>query len=198
MTGSGAYAIGEDSARPDANEALYRVAFGSSRIWLVVVAAQCLAFLAGFGLGLTVLQLALVALLPWPLLQAVVVVRSRRRWPAQEVLVELDLVSTAGWRAKGGGPATVDAASGFGKSASRIERDLRLGFNAALVAVGRGGDAIGPLVAARASAGRLPGATARRVLLARYRHAIASVVVGVWLLAALLVGMATAGGVVWF
>ena len=55
-----------------------------------------------------------------------------------------------------------------------------------------------PLVAARASAGPMPRAFARRIRLVRYRGVIAALVIGAWLLAAVLVGAATAGGVVWF
>ena len=194
MTGSARYAVRGDSFGADIYGALCQDVFGSSRIWLAIVAAQCLAFLAGFGLGLTLLQLALIVLVPWPLLQAVVVLRGRSLWPAQETLIELDVVRPDGRSVDGSGVPAVSATPADTQS----QRELHLGFDTALAALARGDDGIGPLAAARASAGPMPRAYARSVLLARYRHVIASVVVGVWLLAALLVGMATAGGVVWF
>jgi type IV secretory pathway TrbF-like protein len=48
------------------------------------------------------------------------------------------------------------------------------------------------------AAGRLPAAYARRIWTGRLMSVIVAVAIGVWVLAAMLVGLATAGGVVWF
>jgi len=79
-----------------------------------------------------------------------------------------------------------------------VERDLHLAYHAAVMAIDRGGDGIAPLTAARALAGPLPAGHRRRILAWRYRYVGGALAVGVWLIAALLVGMATSGGVVWF
>lgn len=79
-----------------------------------------------------------------------------------------------------------------------VERDLHLAYHAALIAADSGGDGIAPLVAARAAAGRMPTGYGRRILIFRYKNPLAAIAVGIWLIAALLVGMATSGGVVWF
>jgi hypothetical protein len=80
----------------------------------------------------------------------------------------------------------------------QIERDLHLAYHAALKAIDGGGDAIEPLTRARWAAGRPPSAYARRIWARRLSGVIAAVAIGVWVLAAVLVGLATAGGVVWF
>ncbi|MGA3029141.1 MAG: hypothetical protein ABSE58_00200 [Candidatus Limnocylindrales bacterium] len=80
----------------------------------------------------------------------------------------------------------------------QVERELHLAYHAALLAVDRGGDGIAPLTAARAAAGRMPSGYRRRILAWRYRYVGGALAVGAWLIAALLVGMATSGGVVWF
>jgi hypothetical protein len=81
---------------------------------------------------------------------------------------------------------------------SESERVLRLGFHAALEEIDRGGEGIAPLLASRIAAGAMPRAFRPRMFLAHYRNVLASLAIGVWLLVATLVGMATAGGVVWF
>lgn len=94
--------------------------------------------------------------------------------------------------------AAADAALREDAEMPGVEKGLHLAYHAALLAADRGGDCVRPLVAARASAGPMPRAFARRIRLVRYRGVIAALVIGAWLLAAVLVGAATAGGVVWF
>jgi len=79
-----------------------------------------------------------------------------------------------------------------------VEKGLHLAYHAALLAADLGRDCVTPLVAARALAGPIPPGYARRMWLTRYRAVIAALVIGAWLLAAVLVGAATSGGVVWF
>lgn len=75
---------------------------------------------------------------------------------------------------------------------------VHLAYHEALVEVDRGGDGLPALLAARASLGRLPSDLSRRLWLHRFRYAAGSFAVGAWLLAMVLVGMASSGGVVWF
>jgi hypothetical protein len=78
------------------------------------------------------------------------------------------------------------------------EAAVRLAYHEALVEVDGGRDGLPPLLAARASLGRLPPDLARRLWVARFRYAAVSLFVGAWLLVAILVALATSGGVVWF
>jgi hypothetical protein len=73
-----------------------------------------------------------------------------------------------------------------------------LAYHRALAEVDRGGAGLPPLLAARASLGRLPADLAWRLWLGRFQYAVASLIVGTWLLVTVLVGLATSGGVVWF
>jgi hypothetical protein len=75
---------------------------------------------------------------------------------------------------------------------------VRLAYYRALAEVDGGGDGLPPLVAARASFGRLPSDLAWRLWLVRFQYAAASLIAGAWLLVTVLVGLATSGGVVWF
>jgi hypothetical protein len=75
---------------------------------------------------------------------------------------------------------------------------VHLAYHRALAAVDGGGAGLNQLLAARASLGRLPSDLARRLWLVRFQYAAASFVIGAWLLVTVLVGLATAGGVVWF
>jgi hypothetical protein len=75
---------------------------------------------------------------------------------------------------------------------------VRLAYYLALAEIDRGGDGLPPLLAARASLGRLPSDLAWRLWLVRFQYATASFVIGAWLLVTVLVGLATSGGVVWF
>jgi hypothetical protein len=78
------------------------------------------------------------------------------------------------------------------------EMAVHLAYHEALAEVDGGRDGLPPLLAARASLGRLPPDLARRLWVARFRYAAASFLVGAWLLVAVLVALATSGGVVWF
>jgi len=73
-----------------------------------------------------------------------------------------------------------------------------LAYYRALAEVDGGGTGLPQLLAARASLGRLPSDLAWRLWLVRFQYAAASLIVGAWLLVTVLVGLATAGGVVWF
>jgi hypothetical protein len=75
---------------------------------------------------------------------------------------------------------------------------VHLAYHRALAAVDGGGAGLNQLLAARASLGRLPSDLAWRLWLVRFQYAAASFVIGAWLLVTVLVGLATAGGVVWF
>ena len=75
---------------------------------------------------------------------------------------------------------------------------VRLAYCRALAEIDRGGDGLPPLLAARASLGRLPSDLAWRLWLGRFQYAAASLLTGAWLLVTVLVGLATSGGAVWF
>jgi len=77
------------------------------------------------------------------------------------------------------------------------EVKLRPAMEAALLAAGSGGDCLAPLAAARREAGKMPAGHGRRILAARYRGVIVAFLGGVWILVAIVIGMAVAGGVVW-
>jgi hypothetical protein len=78
------------------------------------------------------------------------------------------------------------------------EAAVHLAYHEALVEVDRGGDGLPALLAARSPLGRLPSDLSRRLWLHRFRYAAGSFLVGAWLLAMVLVGLATSGGAVWF
>jgi hypothetical protein len=92
----------------------------------------------------------------------------------------------------------VDASIREDPDRSPQEAALHLAYHEALVEVDGGRDGLPPLLAARASLGRLPPDLARRLWVARFRYAAISLFVGAWLLVAILVALATSGGVVWF
>jgi hypothetical protein len=133
---------------------------------------------------------AVLALVPVPVLQLLLVLRDRRSWPAQEAYLWLDL-ATAHQRE---GPA--DAKSEHSE-AQPVERQLRSAAQAALTAAARGDDPIAPLAAARAVLGRPPLRYYVPVLTDRYRAVGAALLAGVWVLVAIFVAMAASGGVVW-
>jgi hypothetical protein len=75
---------------------------------------------------------------------------------------------------------------------------VRLAYYRALAEVDDGRDGLPPLLAVRASLGRLPTDLAWRLWLVRFQYAAASLLIGAWLLVTVLVGLATSGGAVWF
>jgi hypothetical protein len=75
---------------------------------------------------------------------------------------------------------------------------VRLAYYRALAEVDGGRDGLPPLLAVRASLGRLPTDLAWRLWLVRFQYAAASLLIGAWLLVTVLVGLATSGGAVWF
>ena len=73
-----------------------------------------------------------------------------------------------------------------------------LAYHAALKVVAAGGDGTAPLAAVRPSLGRLPSEVILRLWFSRLYYAVVSALIGAWLLACVVVGLGTAGGVVWF
>ena len=120
----------------------------------------------------------LLALVPAPALQLGLALSRRRAWPAQDAYLWAGLV----------------AADGMPSSA---ERELGPAMHAAMLAADTGGDCLAPLAAARKKAGKLPAGHGRRILTRRYWGVIAAILGGVWILVAIVIGMAVAGGVVW-
>lgn len=95
------------------------------------------------------------------------------------------------------GSAAADDAVGHDDAASPVDRAAHLAYHAAVAAVGHGADGLPGLAAARPAIGRLPAPLVLRLWLIRLRFAAISALFGVWLFAALMVGLGTAGGVVW-
>jgi hypothetical protein len=95
------------------------------------------------------------------------------------------------------GSAAADDAVGHDQAASQAERAVHLAYHAAVAAVGHGTDGLPDLAAARVAIGRLPARLAFRLWLIRLRFAAISALFGAWLCAAIMVGLATAGGAVW-
>ncbi|HEX7495681.1 MAG TPA: hypothetical protein VF349_03520 [Candidatus Limnocylindrales bacterium] len=111
--------------------------------------------------------------------------------------LELELVADAGE----GLPidtTTVEAAIREDPGLAPDDVAARLAYHRALAEIDRGGDGLTPLLAARASLGRLPSDLAWRLWLVRFQYAAVSFTVGAWLLVTVLVGLATSGGAVWF
>ena len=75
---------------------------------------------------------------------------------------------------------------------------LHLALHAAIAAESRGESGLPALASVRPALGTLRGRWALRVLGIRFRLAGVSVLWAAWLLAVVLVGLATSGGVVWF
>jgi hypothetical protein len=82
--------------------------------------------------------------------------------------------------------------------ATAATRAAHLGYHTSVAAVSRGTDGLAALAAARPAIGRLPVGLTIRLLVIRFRFAAISILFGAWLLVAVLVGLATSGGVVWF
>ena len=123
-------------------------------------------------------QVLLLALVPAPALQLGLALSRRRAWPAQDAYLWAELIAADG-------------------TPSSADRELRPAMHAALLAAHAGGDCLTPLVVAREKAGTLPAGYALRILATRYRGVLAAVFGGVWILVAIVIGMAVAGGVVW-
>ena len=111
--------------------------------------------------------------------------------------LELELVVAAGE----GLPihtAAVEASIREDPDLAPAEVAVHLAYHRALAEVEGGRLGLPPLLAARASLGRLPSDLAWRMWLFRFQYAVASLLIGTWLLVTVLVGLATSGGVVWF
>jgi len=121
---------------------------------------------------------ALIALMPAAILQLALALRRHRAWPAQDAYV---------W-------ATLAAAKA---AATPVERDMRAALAASLQAAAVGGDCLTPLAAVRTSPGKPPAGYSRRIIGTRYRGVVAAFLGGLWILVAIVIGMAVAGGVVW-
>jgi hypothetical protein len=103
--------------------------------------------------------------------------------------------------AAGGRPleaAPADDAALADQSAAQDARAAHLAYHASVAAASHGADGLPVLAAARPALGRLPRALVVQLYAIRFRYAAISALFGAWLLVAILVGLATAGGVVWF
>jgi hypothetical protein len=120
----------------------------------------------------------LLAFVPAPALQLGLALSRRRAWRAQDAYLWAEFIAA-------------DCMP------SPADRELRPAMRAALLATDTGGDCLAPLAAAREKAGKLPPGYACRILRTRYRGVLAAILGGVWILIAIVVGMAVAGGVVW-
>ncbi len=240
---------------------------------LIAISVVLPALFLGAGLlaGLHGAVIALLVLIPTPLLGVALGLRGRRRWPALDVMWWQNRQDAATWQLEVGGspprnasgarswleshpegstpawargavllragrlysarqtiaampvetPAdrrrrldlqlVADAQEGLPIDTTAVDAAIRedpdqppeevavhLAYHEALVEVDRGGDGLPPLLAARASLGSMPSDLSRRLWLYRFRYAAVSFAVGAWLLAMVLVGLATSGGVVWF
>jgi hypothetical protein len=94
--------------------------------------------------------------------------------------------------------APADQAAAGDPEATPVARAAHIAYHGSVAAVSRGGDGLAELVAARSAIGRLPFRLSLRLLAIRFRFAAISALFGAWLLVAVLVGLATSGGVVWF
>jgi hypothetical protein len=120
----------------------------------------------------------LLTLVPAPALQLGLAFGRRRAWPAQDAYLWAGLVAADG-------------------NPSSAERELLPAMHAALLAADTGDDCLAPLATARSKAGKLPAGYRRRILATRYRGVLFAILGGVWILVAIVIGMAVAGGVVW-
>lgn len=94
--------------------------------------------------------------------------------------------------------ASADDAVAEDPLATPAERAAHLAYHASVAATSRGTDGLPVIAAARPGLGRMPLGLTLRMYSIRLRFAAISALFGAWLLAAILVGLATAGGVVWF
>jgi len=92
--------------------------------------------------------------------------------------------------------AVAAISSDAGATATRRTADTA--YHESVAAVSRGSDGPPILAAARPALGRLPLALSLQLYAIRFRYAAISALFGAWMLAAILVGLATAGGVVSF
>jgi hypothetical protein len=164
---------------------------GSALQTAVAVAGPIATAVAGWGRMDPVVFVAAV-LVPTPVILAVLALGGRSTWAAQEVLAWLDSA-----------PAPIVAASADDAgvddpAVAPAERAARLAYRAAVEAASRGMDGLAVLAAARPDTGRPGRYPTLKLWLIRLRFSIASALFGSWLLAAIAVAMATAGGVVWF
>jgi hypothetical protein len=119
-----------------------------------------------------------LALGPAPVLQFAIALSRRRAWPAQDGYLWAEFMAADGV------PPAADS-------------ELGLALRAAQLAAATGADCLIPLAAARKKAGKLPAGYRRRILATRYRGVLFAIVGGLWILVAIVIGMAVAGGVVW-
>lgn len=120
----------------------------------------------------------LLALVPAPAVQLGLALSRRRAWPAQDAYLWAEFSATDG-------------------APSLAEGELGPALRAARVAADSGGDCLSPLSEARKRAGKPPLRYARRILATRYRGVVLAAFGGVWILVAIVIAMAMAGGVVW-
>ncbi|MGD0121066.1 MAG: hypothetical protein ABSC46_00715 [Candidatus Limnocylindrales bacterium] len=164
---------------------------GSALQTALAVAGPIVTAVAGWG-RMDPVAFAAAVLVPAPVLLAVLAFGGRSRWAAQEVLAWLDSATVPVVM------ASADEAGLDDPAAAPAERPAHFAYRAAVEAVSRGLDGLAVLAAARPDTGRLGPYPTLKLWLIRLRFSIASALFGAWLLAAIAVAMATAGGVVWF
>jgi hypothetical protein len=121
---------------------------------------------------------ALLALVPAATLQLTLALRRQPAWPAQDAYVWATLTAT-------------------NAAPTQVERDLRVALATALRAAAVGGDCLSPLAAVSTSPAKPPAGYSRRIFGTRYRGVVVALLGGIWILVAIVIGMAVAGGVVW-
>jgi hypothetical protein len=94
--------------------------------------------------------------------------------------------------------AAADEAASADETASPAARTVHLAYHAAILATCRDSDGAERLAAARPALGRLASRLSLQLFVIRFRFVAVSLLFGAWLLVAVLVGLATSGGVVWF
>ena len=94
--------------------------------------------------------------------------------------------------------ASADEAVAADSTAAPVARAVHLAYHASVAITSRGIDGLPILAAARPAIGRMPLGLAVQLYSIRFRFAAISALFGAWLLVAILVGLATSGGVVWF
>jgi len=157
---------------------------GSALELIVAVAGPIGAFLLCWGRVHETILVSAV-LIPTPALLALLSLRHRSTWAAQDALVRMDGVAA-------------DRAVSREPTASFGELAANPADRSSVRAGDREVDGLPGRASARLATGRPGPGSALRVWLVRFRFAVVTALFGPWLLAAILVGLATAGGVVWF
>lgn len=157
----------------------------SAVLLLVAIVGPILLFVLGLAVRVPGPGLLAMLLIPTPAIEALIALRYRYLWPAQEVLGWIDTTA-----------ADLAISSDLDLSAALVA--AHMAYHAALKAVASGSDGVAQLSEVRPLIGALPRALVRRLWLNRLRYAVASALAGAWLWTCLVVALGTASGVVWF